>query len=304
MRVARMQHLPLPPSRCAGLPRRARRPGLAARSGHDAISRRVTDAEPPARRSPGRRRSRRWPPVARARAPPAQGVTPRPGPRWGCGWGWPGGRRAPGLGTAHDRAVQSANAPHSAEHHLLAGAAGTALPPLLTANTAPDVVLSGGQNRGVFVEGGTVELGGFVKRDKLDLGKWYLPLEGEGYVRAGKHYGMPFYVAHGIYLVNKTLFATHNVPLPNDAWTWNDLHDAARRLTQPGTASGCTPRPASSSAGSTSCARPARTTSTRSAPARRSTRRARSPSSSGSSTSSSETRCSSPSATPAWGPTT
>jgi ABC-type glycerol-3-phosphate transport system substrate-binding protein len=131
------------------------------------------------------------------------------------------------------------NAPHTAEHHLLAGAAGTVLPPLLAANTAPDVVLSGGQNLGIFAEGNNlVEVGEYVKRDKLDLNKWYLPLDGEGYVRSGKQYGMPFYVAHGIYLVNKTLFATHNVPLPNDNWTWNDLLDAARRLTQPGQSMG------------------------------------------------------------------
>ena len=88
------------------------------------------------------------------------------------------------------------NAPHSAELHSLGASPGPALIPLLASGTAPDVALLGGQNIGIYADGGNlVEIGGYVKRDKLDLNKWYLPAEGEGYIRAGKQYGMPFYVS-------------------------------------------------------------------------------------------------------------
>jgi multiple sugar transport system substrate-binding protein len=50
----------------------------------------------------------------------------------------------------------------------------------------------------------------------------------------GKQYAVPFVVHQGGALVyNKTLFQEAGVALPNANWTWDDVLDAARRLTKP-----------------------------------------------------------------------
>ncbi len=53
----------------------------------------------------------------------------------------------------------------------------------------------------------------------------------EAYTRDGKLYGIPRdFDTVGLYY-NKTLFEEAGVPLPTDQWTWDDMKDAAAKLT-------------------------------------------------------------------------
>ncbi len=108
------------------------------------------------------------------------------------------------------------------------------LVPALVAGTGPDVTQSSGSWFSDFVEKGHLkEITPYVKRDKLDMNRWYV--QEEVLFRKGKQYGMPFWQAHSVYLYNKTLFSKHAVKPPdNENWTWNDLLDAAIKLTRSG----------------------------------------------------------------------
>ena len=66
----------------------------------------------------------------------------------------------------------------------------------------------------------------------MDYGRWYVQEEVIRY--KGKQYGMPFWQSPGAFFYNATLFKRAGVPLPNDNWTWDDMLDAARKLTRAG----------------------------------------------------------------------
>src|SRR5262249_39285721 len=70
------------------------------------------------------------------------------------------------------------------------------------------------------------------KRDKVDLSRWYVQEEVIAY--KGKRYGMPYWQSPGAFFYNATLFKRASLPPPSESWTWDDLLDAARRLTRPG----------------------------------------------------------------------
>jgi len=52
------------------------------------------------------------------------------------------------------------------------------------------------------------------------------------YTPDGKRYALPFQLTIGAWYVNKTLFKQEGLALPNENWTWNDMADAARKLTK------------------------------------------------------------------------
>jgi multiple sugar transport system substrate-binding protein len=81
-------------------------------------------------------------------------------------------------------------------------------------------------------KGALYDLTPFVRRDKVDMGRWYT-LE-EIYAYKGKQHGMPFWQAVSMCAYNASLFRRENVSPPGETWTWDTLLDAARRLTKPG----------------------------------------------------------------------
>ena len=119
----------------------------------------------------------------------------------------------------------------TAEHVIISG---DALFAAMAAGSGPDVTQTSGSWFSDFAEKGQLQdITSYVKRDKLDMSRWYL--QDETFVRKGKQYGMPFWQAHSVYLYNKTLFAKHGVAPPdNENWTWNHLLDASLKLTKPG----------------------------------------------------------------------
>lgn len=103
----------------------------------------------------------------------------------------------------------------------------------IAAGTGPDVARTSGAWFSDFADKGSlVDLGPYVKRDKVDMAQWYV--QDDVVYRKGKQYAIPFWQAHSIYLYNKTMFAKNGVKEPTDAWTWNDLLDAAQKLNKPG----------------------------------------------------------------------
>jgi ABC-type glycerol-3-phosphate transport system substrate-binding protein len=77
-----------------------------------------------------------------------------------------------------------------------------------------------------------VDLMPFIKRDKFDMRDWLaVP---PALLFQGGQYGMPFQRNSNCWFVNKTLFQREGVALPTDKWTWDDMAEAARKLTKPG----------------------------------------------------------------------
>jgi multiple sugar transport system substrate-binding protein len=109
-----------------------------------------------------------------------------------------------------------------------------ALVAALAAGTGPDVAhASGAFFSDLADKKQWVEIGQYVKRDKVDMNRWYI--QEEVLYRNGKHYAMPFWQAAGTYYYNKNMFNKAGLKPPSDeAWTWNDLLDNAQKLTQPG----------------------------------------------------------------------
>lgn len=118
----------------------------------------------------------------------------------------------------------------TAEHIIIAG---DALFTAMAAGTGPDVTQTSGSWFSDFADKGQLrEVTPFVKRDKIDMNRWYL--QEETFVYKGKQYGTPFWQAHSVYFYNVSMFRRNNVPPPNENWTWDNLLDAARRLTKSG----------------------------------------------------------------------
>ena len=102
---------------------------------------------------------------------------------------------------------------------------------MIAGNDAPDVMmLNTGQFEGFAARGALLELDSMVARDQLDLEAfWPVALEGSKF--GGKLYGVPKDISNVVMYYNKDLFDKAGVAYPTSDWTWNDLREAAKKLT-------------------------------------------------------------------------
>lgn len=49
----------------------------------------------------------------------------------------------------------------------------------------------------------------------------------------GKYWGLPYDASVEVFYYNKDMFDKAGVPVPTDTWTWDDMKDAAKKLTDP-----------------------------------------------------------------------
>src|SRR5205814_655837 len=127
------------------------------------------------------------------------------------------------------------NAPKITVEHTVLGDSVQApeLLVMLASGTGPDVTQTSGSWFSDFAEKGALgDVSAYAKRDKIDLSRWFAEDDVISY--KGKQYGMPFWQSPGVYFYNVSLFKRNGVALPNDNWTWDDMLDAAKKLTSPG----------------------------------------------------------------------
>jgi len=101
----------------------------------------------------------------------------------------------------------------------------------LAAGTQDDVALFNAPEFPYYRDIGVlVDIAPYLKAAKIDP-KIYTYLDPSHSVGA-KRFCLPFQQGGATWIFNKTLFQKENVPLPHENWTWNDMADAARRLTK------------------------------------------------------------------------
>ncbi|MGI8916617.1 MAG: ABC transporter substrate-binding protein [Chloroflexota bacterium] len=104
---------------------------------------------------------------------------------------------------------------------------------LVAGGSPPDVMHGSGANFLNFVEKGALgEVDSYLKADKVNIDGYYK--QADIFSWQGKQYGMPFMENVTIFIYNKTLFASGSVALPTEQWTWDDMLQAAQKLTKPG----------------------------------------------------------------------
>jgi len=77
-----------------------------------------------------------------------------------------------------------------------------------------------------------VDLMPLIRRDKFDM-RSFTPVH-PALLYQGGQFGMPFQENMYSWYVNRTLFQKVGMATPTEQWTWNDVADAARKLTKPG----------------------------------------------------------------------
>lgn len=102
----------------------------------------------------------------------------------------------------------------------------------MAAGAPPDVFLLGGtQFYDYLALGQIADLTDRLAGDpEIDLSAYY-PQPLEVFTVDGRHYGMPRDCNTVALYYNKGLFDKAGVPVPNGDWTWDDLLDAAKKLT-------------------------------------------------------------------------
>jgi multiple sugar transport system substrate-binding protein len=102
-----------------------------------------------------------------------------------------------------------------------------------TGGSAPDVFWMTVAYFKYYAAGGVLtQLDDLAKKDGLDMSV-YVPAIRQAYQYDGKTFGIPKDVNSFGLFYNKTLFKAAGVPLPTNSWTWNDVVDAAKKLTDP-----------------------------------------------------------------------
>ena len=103
----------------------------------------------------------------------------------------------------------------------------------LVANTLPDVFMLTYSFTQYAKDGGLLDLKPLIdKYDDWDLINELYP-ELVDYHRFGDHiYGLPGNLQVFVLYYNKTLFDREGIPYPDETWTWDDLRDAAVKLTK------------------------------------------------------------------------
>lgn len=103
---------------------------------------------------------------------------------------------------------------------------------------------SGGQMPDVFWMHSTVadlymsnnmllNLDDYIARDNIDLGNYYSDIV-DTYTYDGVHYALPKDHDTVALVYNKAIFDQYGVEYPNENWTWEDLYDAAKAITDAG----------------------------------------------------------------------
>jgi multiple sugar transport system substrate-binding protein len=102
----------------------------------------------------------------------------------------------------------------------------------LAGGTAPDICIgSGATFLGLLEKNSWQQVDAYLRRDKsVDLKAYYS--QPEIFDKDGKHYGLPFMINTTLLYYNKSLFQRSGVPEPTERWTWDDMLDAARKLTR------------------------------------------------------------------------
>ena len=109
----------------------------------------------------------------------------------------------------------------------------TTLKTAMRGGSAPDVFWMNAVNIQLYASEGVLQpLDEFIERDGFDMGvhpKEMLSI----YTYQGTHYAMPKdFDTVGLWY-NKELFDRAGVPYPDETWTWDTVHQAARELTDP-----------------------------------------------------------------------
>lgn len=103
----------------------------------------------------------------------------------------------------------------------------------LASGTAPDVMEGSGATFINFAEkGGWHEVDTYIKADKFKLDGYYQ--QPKIFNWQGKTYGLPFMENVTIFVYNKSMFKAAGVEFPTDKWTWDNMLQAAQKLTKPG----------------------------------------------------------------------
>lgn len=107
----------------------------------------------------------------------------------------------------------------------------TKLQTAAASGTAPDVFWMNGPRIGLYAsQGALLPLSDQIAKDKLDMSKYPKALV-DLYQLDGKQYGIPKdYDTIGMFY-NKDLFDKAKVKYPTADWTWDDIRDAAAKLT-------------------------------------------------------------------------
>lgn len=107
--------------------------------------------------------------------------------------------------------------------------------------TVADVILFEGVLAPEYIEAGLIaDLASTVKDLGVDESAWY-PDVPEIFKQDGKRYAVPFQLTQSVWYYNKTLFKKKKVDLPDDTWTWADVVEAGKKITEPPDIFGITP---------------------------------------------------------------
>lgn len=102
----------------------------------------------------------------------------------------------------------------------------------LTGGAPPDVFLVNYRRYAQFADAGTLEplAERAAQSDVIDLDTFYdVPLQ--AFTWGGELQCLPFNMSSLVVYYNRSLFEEYGVPLPTNAWTWDDFLAAARALT-------------------------------------------------------------------------
>ena len=101
----------------------------------------------------------------------------------------------------------------------------------IATNSAYDVMMiSGSYFENVVKQGGFMDLTDLIKRDGLDFSQYTTEKANSEW--EGRIYALPYELDIQALFYNKDLFDAANVPYPTEDWTWEDLLDAAQKLTR------------------------------------------------------------------------
>lgn len=109
---------------------------------------------------------------------------------------------------------------------------------LFSSNTIGDVMFLEADDEGFFgfwaAQGMLTQLDAFIKRDKMDLNVFFPTAIDALKIIDGKIWAYPYkaFMARCGVFYNAALFQQNGIPLPTDAWTYDDMAQAARRLTR------------------------------------------------------------------------